>query len=84
MKKFKESVDKWTDRSAYPTCMDDNLKREGVHDFLFGQLNFNNEETDYAISNFDDGDMKLVIFWRSVSLDHDLISKIARIPCKRK
>ena len=80
VKKFKESVDKWTDRSTCPKGMVDTLERAVVHDFVFGQFNFNNEEIDDVISNFDDGDMKLVIFGRSVCLDPGFISIATRIP----
>ena len=80
VKKFKESVDKCTDRSMWPTGMVNTLQRVGVHDFVFGQFNFNNEEIDDAISNYDDAAMKQVIFGRGVSLDSDLISKPTIIP----
>ena len=36
MNKFKESVDKWIDRSMGPTSMVNTLQRLGVHDFVFG------------------------------------------------
>ena len=36
------------------------LVREGVHHFLFGQFNFNNEEIDNAISSYDDESKELI------------------------
>ena len=57
------------------------LERVGVHDFVFGQFNFNNEEIDDVVSILDDWDMKLMILG-SVSLEPDLISKATRIPCR--
>ena len=82
MNKFNESVDKWNDRITWPIGMVDTLERVGVHDFVFGQFNFNNEKIYDVISNFDDGDMKLVIFGRKFSLEPILISKSTIIPCR--
>ena len=75
MNKIQESDNKWDDRRKQPIGMVNTLEREGVHDFVFGQFNFNNEEIDDVIYNYDDGVMKLVILGRIVSFYHDLISK---------
>ena len=39
------------------------LVREGVHHFLFGQFNFNNEEIDNPMSSYDDESKELITFW---------------------
>ena len=46
VRKFKESAEAWSDRTNWPEGMLNVLVRAGVHHFLFGQLNFNNEEID--------------------------------------
>ena len=50
--------------------------------FFFGQLNFNNEEIDNAISSYDDESKELIIFGRRVCLDPDLLLGATKIPCK--
>ena len=57
MKKFQESVDAWSDRIKWSTCMLNILLRAGVHEFVFGWFNFHNEEIDDAIFNYDNGAM---------------------------
>jgi hypothetical protein len=56
------------------------LVRAGVHRFLFGQFNFNNEEIDNVISSYDDESKELIIFGRRVCLDPDLLSSATKIP----
>ena len=56
------------------------LVRAGVHHFLFGQFNFNNEEIDNSISSYDDESKELIIFGRRVCLDPDLLSRAMKIP----
>ena len=56
------------------------LVRAGVHRFLFGEFNFNNEEIDNAISSYYDESKELVIFGRRVCLDPDLLSSATKIP----
>ena len=53
----------------------------GVHRFLVGQFNFNNEEIDNAISSYDDESKELIIFGR-VCMDPDLLSSAKKIPRK--
>ena len=50
VRKFGESAEAWSDRTNWPEGMLNVLVRAGVHRFLFGQFNFNNE----YISSYDD------------------------------
>ena len=82
MKKLQKSVDAWSDRSKWPTSMLNILLRAGVHEFVFGQFNFHNQEIHDSIFNYNDGAMKLLILGRRVYLDLDLVSRVTRIPRK--
>ena len=61
IRKSEESAKAWSDRTNWPEGMLNVLVRAGVHHFLFGQFNFNNEEIDNAISSYDDESKELVI-----------------------
>ena len=80
VKKFGESAEAWSDRTNWPEGMLNVLVRAGVHRFLFGQFNFNNEEIDNVISSYDDESKELIIFGRRVCLDPDLLSSATKIP----
>ena len=82
VRKFGESAEAWSDRTNWPEGMRNVLVRAGVHHFLFGQFNFNNEEIDNAISSYDDESKELIIFGRRVCLDPDLLSGAEKIPCR--
>ena len=56
------------------------LLREGVHQFIFGRFNFQNEEIDDAICNYDHMAKELQIFGKRVCLDPDLVAKATKIP----
>jgi len=60
VKKFGESVEAWSDRTNWPEGMLNVVVRAGVHRFLFGQFNFNNEEIDNVISSYDDESKELI------------------------
>ena len=82
VKKFGESAEEWSDRTNWPEGMLNVLVRAGVHRFIFGQFNFNNEEIDNVISSYDYESKELIIFGRRVCLDPDLLSGAAKIPCR--
>ena len=82
MKNFQETGNAWRDRGKWPICMLNILLRVGVHEFVFAQFNFQNEEIDDAICNYGDGAMELPIFGRRVHLDPNLVSRATRIPHK--
>ena len=80
VKKFRESVEAWSDRTNWLEGMVNVLVKAGVHRFIFGQFNFENEEIDSAISSYDDESKELIIFGRRVCLDLDLLLGVANIP----
>jgi hypothetical protein len=82
IRKIKKSVEAWSDKTNWPEGMLNVLVRVGVHRFLFGQFNFNNEEIDNVISSYDDESKELIIFGRRVCLDPNLVSSATNIPCR--
>ena len=79
-KKFRESTEAWSDRTNWLEGMLNVLVRAGVHHFLFGLFNFNNEEVYNSISSYIDESKELIIFGRRVCLDPDLLSSAMKIP----
>ena len=51
-----------------------------VFEFLWGMFSYVDEEIDEAISKYDAGNMKLIIFWKRVYLNPDLVSRATNIP----
>ena len=80
VKKFGKSAEAWSDRTNWREGMLNVPVKAGVHRFLFGQFNFNNEEIDNAISSNDDESKELIIFRRRVCMDFDLLSSEMKIP----
>ena len=50
-----------------------------MFEFLFGMFNFDNEETNEAILNYDVGNMELRIFGKRTYLNPDLVSQATKI-----
>ena len=80
IKTFRETTKAWSDRTNWLEGMLNVLVRAGVHHFLLGQFNLNNEEIDNATSSYDDESKELIIFGRRVCLDPDLLSSATKIP----
>ena len=80
MKKFQENAAEWSDTSIWPTGMLNILLREGVNRFIFGHFNYQKDEIDDAIYNYDQGAMELHIFRKSVHLDPNLVARATKIP----
>ena len=51
-----------------------------MHQFIFGQFNFQNEEIDDSMYSYDHGDMEFQIFGKRVHLDPNLVSRATKIP----
>ena len=80
VKKFQENDDEWSDTSIWPTGILNILLRAGVDRFISGHFNFQNDEIDDAIYNYDHGAMELHIFGKRVHLDLNLVSRETKIP----
>ena len=63
-----------------PTCMLNILRRAEVFDFMFGPFNFENDEINMAIANYDEIAMELKYFSQSVYLDVDFLERETKIP----
>ena len=75
-KTFQQCNDAWGDEKNFPSSMETILMRKaGLFKFLFGMYNFDNEEIDKEILNYDAGNMELRIFGKRVYLNLDLVSK---------
>jgi hypothetical protein len=68
-------VDAWRDTTNCPIGMINILRRTKVFDFMFGPFNFENDEIDDAIVNYDDKSMALKLFGHNVYLDVDLLAR---------
>ena len=56
------------------------LRKEQVFEFLCGMFSYVDEEIDEAISKYDAGNTKLIIFGKWVYLDPDLFFRATNIP----
>ena len=56
------------------------LRKEEVFKFLWGMFSYVDEEIYEAISTYDVGNMKLIIFGKWVYLNPDLVSQATNIP----
>ena len=64
----------------WPLGMETILRKEEVFEFLWGMFSYVDEEIDEAISKYDVGNTKLIIFWKWVYLDPDLVARATNIP----
>ena len=80
VKKIQENAVESSDTSIWPTGMLNILLREGVDRFIFGHFNYQKDEIDDAIYNYDHGAMELHIFGKSVHLDPNLVARATKIP----
>ena len=66
----------------WPPGMETILRKAEVFDFLWGMFSYVDEEIDEAILKYDVGNTELIIFWKWVYLDSDLVSQATNIPCR--
>ena len=64
----------------WPLGMETILRKEEVFEFLWGMFSYVDEEIDEEIQKYDVGNMELIIFWKQVYLDPDLVSQATNIP----
>ena len=64
----------------WPPGMETILRKAEVFNFLWGMFSYVDEEIDEAISKYDAGNTELVIFWKWVYLDHNLVLPAINIP----
>ena len=73
IKKFQDKSNAWRDANMWPPGMETILRKEKVFKFLWGRFSYVDEEIDEAISKYDVGNTELIIFWKRVYLDPDLV-----------
>ena len=66
----------------WPPGMETILRKAEVFKFLWGMFSYVYEEIDEAISKYDVGNTKLIIFEKWVYLDPDLVARATNIPCR--
>ena len=64
----------------WPIGIETILRKAEVLEFLWGMFSYVDKEIDEEISKYDAGNTELIIFWKWVYLDPDLVARDTNIP----
>ena len=71
------------ERCKYVASKYGNYPKESISfQLLWGMFSYVDEDIEEAISKYDAGNTKLIIFGKWVYLDHDLVFQATNIPCR--